>query len=119
LFTRFWGRFDREPASGGATCDLDDPARGRAPVGQFDPSNTRCREPRLQQLVVAGSGEAVPAGAEVVAAGAKGSEERLRMRRRREPLEHPFAAAGQPVRMLGSIVQAFVPPVLDPRQHAS
>ncbi len=52
LLTRFRGLFDREPAPRGPTCDLDGPARGSAPVGRFDPSNTQCRELVLWSLAL-------------------------------------------------------------------
>jgi hypothetical protein len=44
LLTRFRGLFNRETASRGETCTLDDLACGRVPVGHFVPNNRQCRE---------------------------------------------------------------------------
>jgi hypothetical protein len=53
LLTRFRGLFNRETAPRGGTCNLDGPACGRVPVGDFDPSNRQRRE-----LLVKGCGDA-------------------------------------------------------------
>ena len=62
--------------------------------------------------MIRGCWEEVPAGAEVVRDGAERDEELLRVRRRREALEHPFSSADRPMGILCSIIQSFVPPML-------
>src|SRR6266542_4379122 len=74
-------------------------------------------EAGLEQLVVLGCGEEVPAGTKVVRNGAERTEELLRVLRRFEALEHAFSAAGRAVGILRPIVQPLVPPVLHPREH--
>jgi hypothetical protein len=75
------------------------------------------REAGLQQPVVLGGWEEVAAGAEVVGDRAEGSEERLRVRRRFEALEHALSSTRRLARVLRPIIEPLVPPVLGPREH--
>ena len=46
-----------------------------------------------------------------------GGEEALRLAGRLEPLHLPFSPSGRLMRILGPIVEALVPAVLDTRHH--
>jgi len=54
----------------------------------------------------------------VVANGAEGFEEGLRLARRFETLHPSFPLAGWSVRVLGAVVQPLVAAVLDARQNS-
>ena len=58
------------------------------------------------------------AGAEVVRDGAERREELLGVLRGFEALEHALSSSRRAVRVLRPIIEAFVPPVLDPWKHA-
>jgi hypothetical protein len=74
-------------------------------------------EAGLQQVVVGGGWKEMPAGTEVIGDGAEGGEELLGVLGGLEALEHALSSSCGPVRILRPIIEAFVPPVLDPRQH--
>src|SRR5262245_25864930 len=70
------------------------------------------------ELAVLLGGEEVPARTEVVAEGAEGLQEALRVLRRFEALKYPFSFPDRPVRVLRPIVEALVPSVLGIRQDS-
>ena len=63
------------------------------------------------KLSISESGEEVATRTEVVAYGAKGFEESLRLVRRLKALHRSLALADRPMRILSSVVQAFVAPL--------
>ena len=67
-------------------------------------------------MSVGGGGKSVSTWAEVVGDSAERHQETLRVLRRLEPLEYPFAFTRRQVRVFSAIVQPFVPTMLTVRQ---
>src|SRR3954471_6296654 len=68
---------------------------------------------------VLGGGAVIAAEMEEIVDPVMGGEEALGLARRLEPLHLPLASSGRLVRILGSVIQALVPPVLDRGHHLS